>query len=875
MDFRILGPLEVRREQAVVSLGGPKPRAVLAMLLLHANEPVSAERLAPGAVGRGGAGRRGARPSRSTSRGCARRSATGDDRGDDAGRLPPARRAGRARRRALRAARRGRPQRAARRPSGATRRASCARRSRCGAARRSPTSPSSRSRRPRSRGSRSSGWPRSRRAWRPTLAAGRHAELVAELQRLVAEHPDARAARRAADARALPLRPPGRGARGLSATRAAELVGRARRRARAGAAGAAGGDPAPGSRRSSCRRRAGAAARARRRRRRRSSARRRARVAARALGRRARRRAARVVALTGPAGSARPAWRPSSPRRSTGAAPPCCTRPARPRGVGAARSTARDATRADAARGRRRRSRPTRTRPRSSAGARGRPTCRCSCSRSPRTRGGWPAREPDAALDARAARRRGGARDRRAPTPRRTPPTTCRRAALLEASGGVPRARPRGRGPVGAPRGGAPGRARSPGGPRPAAPSCARWRSELAGGVVELQTARERAAPEPATTAPVVCPFKGLASFEADDAPYFFGRERLVAELVARLVGAPLLGVVGPSGSGKSSVVRAGLLPALARGVLPGSEDWQQAAHPARRAPAARARRARSTDVAGGRVVLAVDQFEETFTACRDEQERSRVHRRARRGLAQSGAAAPWSLAIRADYYGRCAGYPELSRLLAANHVLVGSMRRDELRRPSSARRSASACASSPSSPTRSWPTSRASPARCRCCRPRCSSSGSSATGAACALAAYEDTGGVRGAVARLAEEAFGRLDPAQQAIARSVLVRLAEVEPEGGASSAAALPLAELDGEAATTSRDVIALLADSRLLTVSAGTRRGRPRGAAARVAAAAWVDRGGPRRPADPPQPHRSPPRSGAASAATTARCTAAPG
>ena len=47
-----------------------------------------------------------------------------------------------------------------------------------------------------------------------------------------------------------------------------------------------------------------------------------------------------------------------------------------------------------------------------------------------------------------------------------------------------------------------------------------------------------------------------------------------MAELVARLVGSPLLAVVGPSGSGKSSAVRAGLLPALASGVLPGSERW-------------------------------------------------------------------------------------------------------------------------------------------------------------------------------------------------------------------------------------------------------------------------------------------------------------
>jgi len=76
--------------------------------------------------------------------------------------------------------------------------------------------------------------------------------------------------------------------------------------------------------------------------------------------------------------------------------------------------------------------------------------------------------------------------------------------------------------------------------------------------------------------AAVICPYKGLARYEPDDAEYFFGRERLVAELVTHLVGAGLVGVVGPSGSGKSSLVRAGLLPALADGVLPGSDRWRQ-----------------------------------------------------------------------------------------------------------------------------------------------------------------------------------------------------------------------------------------------------------------------------------------------------------
>ena len=60
---------------------------------------------------------------------------------------------------------------------------------------------------------------------------------------------------------------------------------------------------------------------------------------------------------------------------------------------------------------------------------------------------------------------------------------------------------------------------------------------------------RERAEPwADAAKGVVVCPFKGLASFDVDDAGVFFGRERLVAEMVARLTGAPLMGVVGPSG---------------------------------------------------------------------------------------------------------------------------------------------------------------------------------------------------------------------------------------------------------------------------------------------------------------------------------------
>jgi class 3 adenylate cyclase len=134
--------------------------------------------------------------------------------------------------------------------------------------------------------------------------------------------------------------------------------------------------------------------------------------------------------------------------------------------------------------------------------------------------------------------------------------------------------------------------------------------AELASNVIDLQFTDERQhlylmeGPEAET---VICPFKGLAWFEAADADFFFGRERLVAELVARLVGASFLAVMGPSGSGKSSAVRAGLLPALATGVLPGSGSWTQVVMRPGEHPLAELRRALPATLAAAQTELIVE----------------------------------------------------------------------------------------------------------------------------------------------------------------------------------------------------------------------------------------------------------------------------
>jgi len=346
--------------------------------------------------------------------------------------------------------------------------------------------------------------------------------------------------------------------------------------------------------------------------------------------------------------------------------------------------------------------------------------------------------------------------------------------------------------------------------------------AELAGRVVDLQATRERAgslaAERDGADGPPACPYKGLAAFDVGDADLFFGRERLVADVVARLAGAPLLGVVGPSGSGKSSLIRAGLLPALAAGVLPRSEGWAQELMRPGEQPLRGLYEALGRLRHAPRGVLVVDQFEEVFTTCPDERERARF-------IAELVAASHSAdgtlvlLAVRADFYGRCGAYPDLSAALGAGHVLLSPMTRDELRQaielpaervglrlePGLVERLLADCEGE------SGALPLLSTALAELWRER--------DGRHLRLGGYERTGGVRGAVARLAEEAYGRLDPEPRAVARRILLRLAGDEVQG-VPVGRRVPLAELDDLRDDDVRRVLEVLAGSRLLTVSAGS-------------------------------------------------------
>jgi WD40 repeat protein len=207
---------------------------------------------------------------------------------------------------------------------------------------------------------------------------------------------------------------------------------------------------------------------------------------------------------------------------------------------------------------------------------------------------------------------------------------------------------------------------------------------------------------DPATVfVPARNPYRGLEAFEQADAGDFHGRDRAVAEMVAILQRERLLVVVGPSGIGKSSAVKAGLVPALSRGAIAGSESWLVTEMVPGRVPfeqlaAALGRVANvalpdivgelTTDPAAlddivhrlvpraTAVLVVVDQLEELFTQTVDERHR-RAFLQMMVELALRPAAAVRLVAtLRADYFDRPLGYPGVGDTLRGRTIALGAM---------------------------------------------------------------------------------------------------------------------------------------------------------------------------------------------------------
>ena len=213
------------------------------------------------------------------------------------------------------------------------------------------------------------------------------------------------------------------------------------------------------------------------------------------------------------------------------------------------------------------------------------------------------------------------------------------------------------------------------------------------------------------------CPYIGLEPFQKEDFARFFGRERLIVDLIKRLEHSTFIMVAGASGSGKSSLVRAGLMPRLESGVLKGgsfggTENWlYQTIQPGRNPFAALGRLVagltgtlaseddilkhgihdpdrlqRWIRIALGehperKLLLFVDQFEEIFTLIPDADEATRVAYLAM--LTQAASSEDHRTivltAMRSDFVASCSHYPILNELLNNQFMQVGAMTPDEL----------------------------------------------------------------------------------------------------------------------------------------------------------------------------------------------------
>jgi len=163
-------------------------------------------------------------------------------------------------------------------------------------------------------------------------------------------------------------------------------------------------------------------------------------------------------------------------------------------------------------------------------------------------------------------------------------------------------------------------------------------------------------------------PYLGLSAFEAEQEKYFYGREEAIRTLITHLTNSRFLSILGYSGSGKSSLIKAGLLPQLSRDRIPGSSQWSVESftpgkHPRDKLVDILARPREQNQP----FVIFIDQFEEVFTLCEDEAERKGFIRLIAEEMKDTERQSRMIIALRGDFLSRCADYPEVLNLI--NHI--------------------------------------------------------------------------------------------------------------------------------------------------------------------------------------------------------------
>ncbi|HUS42344.1 MAG TPA: BTAD domain-containing putative transcriptional regulator [Ilumatobacteraceae bacterium] len=297
------------------------------------------------------------------------------------------------------------------------------------------------------------------------------------------------------------------------------------------------------------------------------------------------------------------------------------------------------------------------------------------------------------------------------------------------------------------------------------------------------------------------CPYKGLAPYELRDADQFFGRDDEVAHLLNRLTASALLVLAGPSGSGKSSLARAGLAPALeARGgdvaiCVPGRDPgfaWSEA-----------------TGSAKAGSIIIVDQFEEMFAL---DVAADAIRSFCLDLVARAQDVAPVILVVRSDFLGQLAISPQLSRLAEQGLHLVAPLAGDTLRTAIEQPAANAGLRLEHGLLELLERDTDGEPGAMPLLSHALTETWHRRDGNVLTVEGYRASGGIRGAVAHSADRLYDSLPDTQRTVLRSLLLRM--VSPTiDGPPVRCRVPMRNVLGD---PDRDrVVALLVRSRLVT------------------------------------------------------------
>jgi DNA-binding SARP family transcriptional activator/energy-coupling factor transporter ATP-binding protein EcfA2 len=300
-----------------------------------------------------------------------------------------------------------------------------------------------------------------------------------------------------------------------------------------------------------------------------------------------------------------------------------------------------------------------------------------------------------------------------------------------------------------------------------------------------------------------LCPYRGLVPFDIEDADDFFGREHDVAVCLERLGATGMLAVVGPSGSGKSSLVRAGVAAALRRDgqwvvvTSPGHRPMDAlAAVPASRTP----------------FVLVVDQGEEALSLCEDEQERADFFV----ALADHARRGPLVLVLRADRLGEISGYDDIARLVEHGLFLLNPMSVDGLRAAIESPAQRAGLHLEPGLTDLLLREVEDEAGGLPLLSHALRQTWQRREGGTLTVDGYRATGGIRHAVAQSAESLYEQVEPDQRPALRDLMLRLVIPTPDGEPTrSRVPRRVVDADGRRA----DLIDRLVAARLVTSDEG--------------------------------------------------------